>query len=58
MWSLIGDRIKSWSVLSGRLSRMYGFDCAGSKANVRYWHLADIDAAGERVRFRGQSGHH
>jgi hypothetical protein len=25
--------------------------------DVRYWHLADIDAASENVCFRGQSGH-
>ena len=25
--------------------------------DVRSWHLADIDADGEHVRFRGQSGH-
>jgi len=25
-------------------------------ANVPYWHLADIDADAEHVRFRGQSG--
>jgi len=23
------------------------------KANVRFWHLADIDVASENVRFRG-----
>ena len=25
--------------------------------DVRYWHIADIDADDEHVRFRGQSGH-
>jgi len=28
-----------------------------TKANVRFWHLADIDAAFENVRFWGYSGH-
>ncbi len=28
------------------------------RADVRLWHLADIDTALENVRFRGQSGHH
>jgi len=26
-------------------------------SNVRYWHLADICAPSENVRFRGYSGH-
>jgi hypothetical protein len=26
-------------------------------ANVRYWHLADINAASQNVAFRGESGH-
>ena len=26
-------------------------------ADARFWHLADLDAATENVRIRGQSGH-
>jgi hypothetical protein len=29
-----------------------------TRANVRFWHLADIELSPANVRFRWQSGHH